>query len=70
MTKFIGKLIRLMAYRHSLNKKNKNKRLLLLLLRPKADLVEKSCWLATTLDNGLLVECHQNSVFRDSVVKY
>jgi len=57
-----------MAYRHGLNKK-KGTKTATLAPRPKADHVAKSYWLATTLDDGLLVECHQNSVFNNPVVK-
>lgn len=35
---------------------------------PKVDQVAKSSWLATTLDDGLFVEIHQNTVFKDPVI--
>lgn len=65
-------LIRLMAYRHrhSLNKKKKKTKTATLAPRPTAEHVAKIHFrLATTLDDGSLVEHHQNSVFNDPVVK-
>lgn len=56
-----------MAYRHSLNKNNT--KTATLAPHPIADQAAKFCWLATTLDDGLLIELHQNSVFNDTVVE-
>lgn len=65
MTKVICELIRLMAYRHSLNKKN-NTKTATPAPRPKTDRMAKSYWLATALQDEWLVERHHNSVFSRS----
>lgn len=56
MTNVICELIRLMAYRHSLNKKKNNTKTATPAPRPKTDRVAKSYRLATALQGGSLVE--------------
>jgi len=58
VTKRICSLIRLITYRHSLNKKIQ--RLLLLLLIPKQITWQNPVGFATTLDDGSLVELIQS----------